>query len=140
MNDAHVLSRVASITKLSPFWDSHSNTCEDRRRLTGRERKGTANAFVDNHSKRRHSPITPQECFSHGVWVTTTRPGTMRAYCTFTHARAITLSPLARIKLSCIASTMATQQDVEYNQIFLNACVLLDGLRLMTVLIVTHYF
>jgi hypothetical protein len=28
---------------------------------------------------------------------------------------------------------------VQYNQMFLNACVLLDGLCLMTVLIVTHY-
>ena len=31
-------------------------------------------------------------------------------------------------KLSCLASRMAIQQGVESNQIFLNACVLLDGL------------
>ena len=36
---------------------------------------------------------------------------------------------------------MATpsQRDVEYNQMFLNACVLLHGPPPMTVLIVTHY-
>jgi hypothetical protein len=43
-------------------------------------------------------------------------------------ARAVTLSPPVRTKLSCIASRMATQRDVEYNQMFLNACVLLDAL------------
>ena len=34
---------------------------------------------------------------------------------------------------------MANQQDFDSNQTFLNACVLLDGLWLITVLIVTHY-
>ena len=34
---------------------------------------------------------------------------------------------------------MATQQHFDSNEIFLNACVLLDGLCLITVLIVTHY-
>jgi hypothetical protein len=48
-------------------------------------------------------------------------------------------SPPIRTKLPCIVSRMATQRDLEYNQIFLNACVLLDSLRIMTVLIVTHY-
>ena len=38
------------------------------------------------------------------------------------HARAVTLSPPAHTKLSCIASrTMTTKQDLEYNQMFLNA-------------------
>ena len=36
-------------------------------------------------------------------------------------------------------SGMAIQQNVEFNQMSLNACVLLDDLSLMTVLIVTHY-
>jgi hypothetical protein len=36
---------------------------------------------------------------------------------------------------------MATERDqVEYSQMFLNACVLLDGLCLMTDQIVTHYY
>ena len=43
-------------------------------------------------------------------------------------ARAVTLSPPILTKLSCIASRMATERDVEYNQMILNACVLLDGL------------
>lgn len=51
--------------------------------------------------------------------------------------RVVTLSP--PVHTSCIASKMATQRDVEYNQTFLNTCVLLDGPWLMTVLIVTHY-
>jgi hypothetical protein len=62
-------------------------------------------------------------------------------------ARVVTLSPPllssppVHTKLSRIASSMATQRDVEYyNQMFLDACVLLDGLRLMTTLIVTHYY
>jgi hypothetical protein len=42
-------------------------------------------------------------------------------------ARAVTLSPPVRTKLSCIAIRMATQRDVEYNEMFLNVCVL-DGL------------
>ena len=34
---------------------------------------------------------------------------------------------------------MATQQDFDSNQMLMNACVLLDGLWPITVLIVTHY-
>ena len=33
---------------------------------------------------------------------------------------------------------MATQRDVEYNQLFFDTCALLDGLSLVTVLIVAH--
>jgi hypothetical protein len=58
---------------------------------------------------------------------TRTTRGTVCVY-PLADARAITLSPPVRTKLSCIASRMATQRDVEYNQIFLNACVLLDCL------------
>ena len=42
--------------------------------------------------------------------------------------RAVTLSPPIYTKLSSQDSRMATQQDVEFNQMSLNACVLLDGL------------
>jgi hypothetical protein len=38
-------------------------------------------------------------------------------------ARVVTLHPPVHTKLSCIASRMATQRDVEFNQMFLNACV-----------------
>jgi len=41
------------------------------------------------------------------------------------NAQAVTLSLPVRTEFSYIASRMATQRDVEYNQIFLNACVLL---------------
>ena len=51
----------------------------------------------------------------------------------------VILSPLVYTKISCLASIMATKQDVEFNQMFLNMCVLLDGLCLTTSLIVTHY-
>jgi hypothetical protein len=43
-------------------------------------------------------------------------------------ARAVTLPPPVHTKLPCIASRMATQRDVEFNQMSLNACVLLHGL------------
>ena len=49
-------------------------------------------------------------------------------------ARALTLSPhspaVLSPKISCIASRMATERDVEYNQV--DACVLLDGPQLIT--------
>jgi hypothetical protein len=43
-------------------------------------------------------------------------------------AQAVTLrlSPPVHTKLSYIASRMVDQRDVEYNQMFPNACVLLD--------------
>ena len=55
-------------------------------------------------------------------------------------ARPVTLSPSLNAKLSCTASRMATQRDVEHNQMLLNACVQLDGPWLMTVPKVTHYY
>jgi hypothetical protein len=55
----------------------------------------------------------------------------------FTHLQ--TLDPPLYLLQHSIASRMATQRDFEHNQIFLKACVLLDDLRLMTVLIVTYY-
>jgi hypothetical protein len=53
-------------------------------------------------------------------------------HCVFTDARVVALSPshsppVVPTDLSSIASRMATQQDVEYNQMSLNACVLLDA-------------
>jgi hypothetical protein len=67
----------------------------------------------------------------------------VRAFSPLSDARAVTLSPPPPVhtKLPCIASRMATpqQQDLEYNRMFPNACVLPDGLSLMTVLIVAHY-
>ena len=52
-------------------------------------------------------------------------------------ARAIrlTLSPPLHTNFSYIASRMATKRNMEHSQ---NTCVLLDGLLLMSVLIVTH--
>ena len=35
--------------------------------------------------------------------------------------------PVLRTQLTCLASTMATERNVEYNQTFLNVCVLPDG-------------
>jgi hypothetical protein len=63
--------------------------------------------------------------------VVVTRKGSLRTVHSIyplADARAITLSPPVRTKLSFIVSRMATQRGVEYNQMFLNACVLLDGL------------
>jgi len=53
-----------------------------------------------------------------------------RGHCVFTHLQTLdpSLSPPVHTKLSCIASRMATEQVVEHNQMFLDACVLLDGL------------
>jgi hypothetical protein len=59
-----------------------------------------------------------------------TRTRTVRAYCVFTHLQTLggpSLYSLQYTKLSCIASRMATQRDVEHNQMFLNACVQVDG-------------
>ena len=42
-------------------------------------------------------------------------------------------------KLNSSRMTTGTQRDVEYKQMSLNACVLLDGLWPMAVLITTHY-
>jgi hypothetical protein len=53
-----------------------------------------------------------------------TKTRTLRVY-PLADARAVTLPPPVHTKLSCIPSRMATQRDVENNQMFLNACVLL---------------
>ena len=45
--------------------------------------------------------------------------------------------PVLPTQLTCLASTMATERNVEYNQTFLNVCVLQDGPWLMTILIAT---
>ena len=57
---------------------------------------------------------------------------TVRVFYPLTDARAITLSPQHTL-------AMATQKDFDYSQVFLNACVLLDGLCPIIVLILTHY-
>ena len=107
-------------------------------------------ALLGLDSGARHSPITSDHMptFSHGncgtCLDTLSRRGDWvigyenedRAcilhICPLIDARAVTLPPppsgIHYCKLSCLASRMATQQDVESHQIFLNACVLLDGL------------
>ena len=74
----------------------------------------------------RRSPITCRD-------VSPTASGNENVGCAcpnpLVDARAVTLSPPpAHTKHSCLTSRMATQRDVEFNQMFLNACVLLDGL------------
>jgi hypothetical protein len=80
----------------------------------------------------RHYPIKCQECFSHGIWER--RLGTRtRTVCAFYPLVLQTLEPLLYLHhilpQYTIASTkMTTGRDVEYSQVFLNACVPLDGL------------
>jgi hypothetical protein len=87
----------------------------------------------------RHSPIT---CH---VALTGSGKGDIRNVdCAWLYplvdARAVTLSPPpVHTKFFCLTGRMATQRDVEFNQIFLDACVLLDDLWLKNVLIATHY-
>jgi hypothetical protein len=66
----------------------------------------------------RHSPMIR--------YLVGTRTRTVRVY-PLVDGRTVTLSPPpVHTKLSFSTSRMATQRDVEFNQMFLNACVLLD--------------
>ncbi len=75
----------------------------------------------------RHSPLTCQECFPRRIGTVLTLNSPHVA-----DTRAVIPSeppPPVHTKLYCLAIRMATQRDdVEYNKMFLNACVLLDGL------------